>query len=188
MRFAKLLFFMTALLACASAHALRCGSNLVDTGFTKAEVYAKCGEPAWSTGWTEYLIDQPSSVLERRISIARELWIYDLGPQQFLRILRFTNGTLTDIDSGDYGTARSCALDDLSAGITQYEVERRCGAPFFRDSREEEVLLSHDRSRSRLVSRHVEEWTYNLGPHRFMRILVFANGMLVSSRSGERGF
>jgi hypothetical protein len=38
-----------------------------------------------------------------------------------------------------------------------------------------EELLIHDRS---VVEVLVEEWTYNLGPHRLMRVVRFENGLV----------
>ena len=34
----------------------------------------------------------------------------------------------------------------------------------------------------------VEEWTYNLGPNRFTRILTFRNNKLVDIRTGGYGY
>jgi len=39
-----------------------------------------------------------------------------------------------------------------------------------------------------LVERRIDEWTYNLGPTRFMRILTFNNGRLEEVISGSKGF
>ena len=38
------------------------------------------------------------------------------------------------------------------------------------------------------VTVDVEEWVYNLGPTRFMRILRFENGILKSIRNGGYGY
>jgi hypothetical protein len=40
----------------------------------------------------------------------------------------------------------------------------------------------------RQVGVSVDEWTFNLGPTQFMRILTFRNGELVDISTGERGF
>ena len=34
----------------------------------------------------------------------------------------------------------------------------------------------------------IEEWTYNLGPTRFIRYLIFENGRLVDIKTGDYGF
>lgn len=38
------------------------------------------------------------------------------------------------------------------------------------------------------VEIHVEEWTYNLGARRFMRVLRFENGRLVAIRATDYGY
>jgi Protein of unknown function (DUF2845) len=52
-----------------------------------------------------------------------------------------------------------------------------------RSSREE--LLIHDRS---VVEVLVEEWTYNLGPHKLMRIVRFENGLVTEVRQLGYGY
>ena len=34
----------------------------------------------------------------------------------------------------------------------------------------------------------IEEWTYNLGPTRFVRYLRFENGILDAIRNGDKGY
>ncbi len=34
----------------------------------------------------------------------------------------------------------------------------------------------------------IEEWTYNLGPNRFLRILTFRNGVLANIKTGGYGY
>jgi hypothetical protein len=48
-----------------------------------------------------------------------------------------------------------------------------------------EELLIHERS---LVEVLVEEWTYNLGPHKLMRIVRFENGLVTDVRQLGYGF
>lgn len=48
-----------------------------------------------------------------------------------------------------------------------------------------EELLIHDRS---VVEVLVEEWTYNLGPHRLMRVVRFENGLVAEVQLLGYGF
>lgn len=52
-----------------------------------------------------------------------------------------------------------------------------------RSTREE--LLIHDRS---VVEVLVEEWTYNLGPHKLMRVVRFENGLVTGIRQLGYGY
>jgi hypothetical protein len=191
------MIFLAALAASGSAagsDTLRCGSHLVSTGDTKVEVLIKCGEPAWKDSWTDELIDGADTDVERGISVDRERWVYNFGPNAFLEFLSFDNGRLTGITAGGYGysegspSARSCDPEQFHTGLSQYEVLQRCGEPFFKDSHHEQRLSTVKHGVSRLAGLRVDEWTYNLGPAQFLRVLKFENGQLVSVTTGDRGF
>jgi len=175
----------------AVADSMRCGSRLVTTSDTKADVLIRCGAPDWRDQWSEKFIEDFSGLHERRISTERERWIYNFGPQKFLRFLVFKNGKLMTISSGSYGYHKDGHLPvqcntELSIELSQYEVLQRCGEPFFKDSRTEEVFSAISGKNRRLIERRIDEWTYNLGPTRFMRILTFKNGKEINS--GNKGF
>jgi hypothetical protein len=180
--------------AASASDTLRCGNRLVSIGDNKAEVLIKCGAPAWKDDWTERHIININTPGELRVSVDRERWIYDLGHNSFLRFLLFENGRLVKISTGDYGfngrhpSAKQCEGGNLQTGISQYEILQRCGQPAFKDSREEEVLTAVDKNSSDMVVKRIDEWTYNFGPHKFMRILKFENGELVKVETGDRGF
>ncbi|MCC6301634.1 MAG: DUF2845 domain-containing protein [Gammaproteobacteria bacterium] len=178
-----------ALLASPAALAFRCGKVLVSEGDSKAEVLIKCGAPDWKTQWSEDFVGGPYPFL----SSEKERWLYNLGPQRFMRILLFEDGRLSAVNTGERGfseggDAGACDLDHFDPGISDFLVQRRCGAPAFIDTRYKEFLLPFRGGPARLVRKRIEEWTYNLGPTQFLRILVFENGELVERRSGDRGF
>lgn len=193
--------FTTVLLILAILHppvsvadSMKCGTRLVTTSDNKAEVLIRCGTPDWRDQWSEKLIEDFAGPYERRISVERERWIYNFGPQKFLRFLLFENGKLTAISTGERGYHKDsrlpthCDADMLNSGLSQYEVLQRCGEPFFRDSRDEEVLHAISGKNRRLMERRIDEWTYNLGPTHFMRILIFKNGRLEEVSTGNKGF
>lgn len=93
----------------------RCGSYIISIGSRKSEVLRKCGEPANKEVWED--VRYKSSVGLRPVlpdeDLARpflvkelvtiEEWEYNLGSGQFIRYLRFENGRLIRITTGDYG-------------------------------------------------------------------------------------
>lgn len=181
------------LLTAPAAYAFRCGGALVDRGDTKAEVLIKCGNPDWKTQWSEDFISDPGGASAIRVTGEKERWIYNLGPQRFMRILLFEDGRLREVATGERGFPDSgdpgrCDLAHLSPGTSDFSVQMSCGAPMFIDTRYREVLLAERHGPARLVRKRIEEWTYNLGPTQFLRILVFENGDLVEVRTGDRGF
>ncbi len=86
--------FMTAV----DAYGLRCGNNLVDVGDRKIDVLAKCGEPVVTDEWYEEETFRRSSIM-----IHVEEWTYNFGPTRFIYILKFKNGELVEIRTGDHG-------------------------------------------------------------------------------------
>ncbi|MGE5842624.1 MAG: DUF2845 domain-containing protein [Deltaproteobacteria bacterium] len=102
------------------AFAFRCGTQLVGEGDSRYEVQHKCGEPDHIEYWEEERIQRdfglrreydkrsgqqywtrtPLFVKEK---VRVEEWTYNPGPTEFIRYLRFENGILTDISTGDKG-------------------------------------------------------------------------------------
>ena len=100
-----------------TASAFRCGSKLVSIGDTRREVLDKCGSPGWVDSWMEErLFRGTGQAMVNRgnnftaqvpvatvVQVTIEEWTYNMGPTQFIRILRFENSRLTEIQTGDYG-------------------------------------------------------------------------------------
>lgn len=86
---------------------MRCGSKLVQTGDTKIDVQAKCGQPALrdkivrstTAGKTK------KGPVEGRSTVG-EQWTYNFGPQDFLYTLTFDGVELKSIVRGGRGTRR----------------------------------------------------------------------------------
>ena len=78
------------------------------------------------------------------------------------------------------------------------EVQNRCGDPDTADTREEHRTVRKTvwtvvdgvpvgKEVEVTVSVMIEEWTYDLGPNRFIRHLIFENSRLVRVWTAERG-
>lgn len=188
----SLAVFILAALAAQNAFALRCGNDLVTTGDSKITVINKCGQPDWIDRWREEVIDFPDTDYEFRAVRINERWVYNPGPRQFIRIVTFNGSTVSAIESGGRGfipapTKGRCDFESFPLGTIPGEVAARCGEPDAKDQRYEAITQSIAGGR-RQVSVTVDEWTFNLGPTQFLRILTFRNGELVGVRTGEKGF
>ena len=187
-----LTLFCTGLLASQNALAFRCKGGLITEGDSKITVLKKCGEPSWKDRWSEETIEYPYTDIEHRNLQINERWIYNPGPTQFIRIINFKGSKVFSIETGSRGFTvvpglQRCDFDTFSMGTTSAEVAAKCGEPDMTEQRLESVTRPIAGGRQQ-VSVTVEEWTFNLGPTRFMRILVFHNGDLVEVRTGEKGF
>ncbi len=172
------IFFISfSILMTGRALGFYCGSRIVSVGDTKAEVRAKCGEP--------------TSKEERPVGIFAtvEEWTYNLGPTEFVRILRFEGGRLAEIETGRYGFTPGstsdfgCERQIVSIGDTKMEVKAKCGEPTSSDTRIEE-RFDPVRQHRRVAT--IDEWTYDLGSSRLIRIYRFENGRLTNIET--RGF
>ena len=118
--FITALSIISSLLYAASGEsdAFRCGSWVISQGDTKFEVLSKCGDPDFVEYWEQVRIrrdygrprvyeddygrtyEEPRYVKEY---VDVEEWTYNFGPRKFIRYLRFENGKLRRIRTGDYG-------------------------------------------------------------------------------------
>ncbi len=96
-------------LAATPAHAFRCGSRLVSEGDSRAEVRAKCGQPAdidHRAVWRQpvvWLHGRPYHLGHDQIEVPIETWVYNLGPNKLMRRLRFEDGRVVEIETLGYG-------------------------------------------------------------------------------------
>ena len=100
---------LTFAASAARADALRCGTKLVTEGNTRSEVLAKCGAAAeveHRSVWRQPIIwvhGRPFNVGDGPIEIPVELWIYNLGPNKFMRRVHFEDGLVVKIETLGYG-------------------------------------------------------------------------------------
>jgi hypothetical protein len=113
------LVLLGIMVASGPAHGFRCNGKIVTEGDYSYEVLNRCGEPDHVEAWEEERIKrdfyrplepqmkrdneyyrEPFLVKEH---VLIEVWIYNLGRQRLTRHLRFENGRLVEITTGDYG-------------------------------------------------------------------------------------
>lgn len=93
----------------AAADALRCGTRLVTDGDTRAQVEARCGAPADISRRTRLAAPivwrhgRPYRIGDGAIEVEIEEWTYNLGPQRFMRRVRFEDGLVVAVDTLGYG-------------------------------------------------------------------------------------
>jgi hypothetical protein len=189
MRARPLLLLLPALLLAggpAAADSMRCDGGVVRTGDRSFEVLRRCDEPSFRDEWDEYLAYHylPSAHVEE--------WVYNFGPSRLVHVLHFRNGKLTRIDTDGRGYDEpngDCQPNDIFSGMTQYALLSRCGPP---DARERRLELRNfprkNGSRTYPATVRVDEWTYNFGPARFIRIVTLVNGRVDEIETGERGY
>lgn len=176
---------------------LRCGSHIVDEGYLAAEVVARCGEPVYRDHWAA---SQPAG---QNYRAEMEEWYYNFGSSQLLRVLRFRNGRVAEIDSDGYGfdteAPGRCAPNDIRPGISKYRLLHQCGEPVQRKATHLLTPLRSRRTMNQLYNPHPtrdeyfsavyrEEWIYNFGSRYLMRIVKLNDGRVTDVENGDRGF
>jgi hypothetical protein len=81
---------------------LTCGSKIITPGYRSSDVLARCGRPSYVQTRTEIHIERDNLDIIK-IPVTIEEWEYNLGPNRFIRYLKFENGRLIEITEGDYG-------------------------------------------------------------------------------------
>jgi hypothetical protein len=106
-----LLLLLSMACGAVQADALQCGSTLVGTGDTRDQVMAKCGNPSdieRSTAFVQsmaWVNGVPVSAGNTLIEVPVELWLYNFGPSQLMRRVRFESGRVVLIEILGYGYA-----------------------------------------------------------------------------------
>jgi hypothetical protein len=179
----------------AEASSISCPGGIVSSGDSVVDLLVKCGQPVWKESHQEEITDHIAPNRRQRTYVTVESWTYDFGPQQLLRFVTIRNGVVAGVRTGrEYGRSEEqetpkpeCGDRIISTGDTKSDVLAKCGEPFYRTSHDEEVRERLDDNLDRNIIVTIEEWTYNFGPQRFMRIVTFRNGRVVDVRTGNYG-
>jgi hypothetical protein len=95
--------------ALAMAQSLRCGNKIIGTGTTRAEVSAKCGDPAdveRKSAYNSASIStggRPGLISGSTVEVQIELWTYNFGPTRLMQRIRFEDGIVVRVESLGYG-------------------------------------------------------------------------------------
>lgn len=170
-----------AALLATDAAAMRCGGQLIGEGDRSYEVRRACGPPQ--------AIEPLERHRYRHHAPHDETWYYDFGDQRLLRVLSFRDGELRRIETrarglGDDNSGQgACRPTEIVAGMTRYELVRRCGEPAERTHRHvlrQALPKTHPHLLEEVV---VEEWFYDFGRTYLPRRLRLVDGEVVEIES-----
>lgn len=167
-----------------------CDGGEIKIGDSKFEVSSRCGEPTHTDFTKISRLSETSDTIEQTF-VDVEDWLYNFGPFKFVTVFTFENGKLIGIRAFGYGRSDGEDPDfnkKVKLGAPTVRILFLYGAPSYKEERTETTYVSHKDGPTVPKTRHIEEWTYNLGPNRFMRIYHFVNGRLVRIEQGDKGF
>lgn len=169
--------------------ALRCGNRLVDEGDREFQVRERCGEPFWIEDWTSIEVLDRGQPFERQREVDSSTWYFNFGPRALMQQLTFVDGVLRRIESLGYGVneiGTNCPFDRDFTGMSSGELVARCGDPAERRrSRDAVVLRPGPRIESWRDPRR-EEWIYDFGEDRLLRVLDLEHGRVVRMQTMRR--
>ncbi len=160
-----------------------------------ASLLGACGEPALRDAWSPATAYGPGALA------GVEQWTYNFGSSQLLRVVRLRQGRIERIDSEGYGFPREAPRDCSASaaifrGMSKYRLLARCGEPLTRTADHllapaypEHRHWGHRGYRDDYVEAvYREEWTYNFGSAKLLRIITLDNGKVTDVQTGARGF
>jgi len=177
---------------------MRCGSRLVASEMTTGAVLAACGEPS-------YRDTRPQ--LDPGLGLPTELWYYDRGPNQLVRVLSIRDDQVEKIETDGYGfgsgaSPQRCQPRQLAEGISKYHLLHDCGEPV--SKRVENQLSPYPYNQSTPIYRdrygrpvrgsflapvYREVWTYNFGSRYFLYRVTLENGVVARiENEDQRGY
>jgi hypothetical protein len=190
MSFRWMIFIVVSLFFCADAAAsLRCGTRIVKEGDRDFAVSERCGTPYWSDVYYGVDVIDRGSRMERQREVQWTVWYYNFGPKALLRGLVFRDGVLQHIESFGYGVneiGTSCHANSPFTGMSVGELVARCGEPASRREYRDSVVYRPDPRIEKWRDQRREEWIYDFGDSRLLRVLRLDNGRVISSDSMAR--
>ena len=178
-----LLIVLLLLATSTSAHALRCGGRIVNDGARDFQVRERCGEPYWIDTWYGVDVIDRGGVFERQREVQWSAWYFNFGPRALLQRLVFVDGVLRRTDALGYGVRAiggDCNVDRDFSGLSSGELVARCGEPAARRSLRESVVFRPGPQIESWRDPRREEWTYDFGDTRLLRVLQFEQGRVTS--------
>lgn len=179
----RLALLCLLLLLTAPAHALRCGTRVVSDGDRDFAVRERCGAPFYTEEFASYDIRGADGPFETQVENTYDAWYYNFGPRKLMVRLLFRNGRLAHEETLGYGVNEigdSCNIDSLPTGTSAGEIVAYCGEPASRRVQREANVRRDGRGNERYTPVRREEWTYDTGGNRLLRILTLHNGRLQS--------
>jgi hypothetical protein len=108
---------VSCFLLSTNAAAARCGTQLINKGDSQAKILKYCGKPATKSFYHamrhgsypkrgedgEWVENEKNYRFYGRTEVLVEDWVYNFGPNKFMRKVRFTNGIVESVETLERG-------------------------------------------------------------------------------------
>lgn len=185
----RALLVLLLLFAAPSAFAMRCGNRIVDVGTQDFQVRERCGDPFWTDQYSSVEVIGAYGPQEVQRTVQYDVWYYNFGPRQFMRKFVFSDGALIREEALGYGVEEIGAdcnpMRDYS-GFSAGELYARCGEPASRRVQNDTIVRRPVPGVERWRDLRREEWIYDFGDARFLRVVSLVNGRVGGSGTIDR--
>jgi Protein of unknown function (DUF2845) len=175
----RLLFALFASAIAAPAFAARCGTRIVGEGAQDFQVRERCGEPFYADRYYATEILGAGGPVETLREVQYDVWYYNFGPRALMRRFVFRDGVLAREDTLGYGVdaiGEDCNPMRDYRGISVGELVARCGDPVSRRTAYDAVLERRAPGYDRYGDLRREDWIYDFGDERFVRLFHVVDG------------
>lgn len=175
---------LAGLWAAPQAHALRCGSRIVERGAYDLQVQQRCGAPFWRSERAELLVQGAGGPIESRRERRIEDWYYNFGPRRLMVRLRFIDGVLESEESLGYGAPSvggRCSAIAFTRGVSEGQLVLRCGAPQSRRSTYADQVFRDAYGQVLVRPALREEWLYQRDDSRQLMRVILVEGRIESA-------
>ncbi|MFA5073330.1 MAG: DUF2845 domain-containing protein [Nitrospirota bacterium] len=87
----------------AYADTMSCSGGIISIDDRSSDIISKCGSPYFQESYQEEVSQRIDRDTKYAVLITVEKWTYNFGPNQLMRIVTLKNGTVTEIQTGNYG-------------------------------------------------------------------------------------
>ena len=177
------------LLASPAAFAMRCGTRIVDVGAQDFQVRERCGEPFYADQYYATEVFGNYGPVAQYRDVQYDVWYYNFGPRQLMRQLVFRDGLLERERTLGYGVdaiGEDCDPNRLLGGLSAGELFARCGEPASRRSHTDTLVRRPAPGLERWRDQRREDWIYDFGDRRFVRVVRVVDGRVVAVDSLAR--
>jgi hypothetical protein len=177
------------LFASPSAFALRCGTRIVSEGAQDFQVRDRCGEPFYADTYITTEVFGARGPIEQFRDVQYDVWYYNFGPRYLMRRFVFRDGVLLREETLGYGVDEigdDCNPNRDYRGVSVGELIARCGEPASRRTYYDTLLRRPIPGYEHYRDLRREEWIYDFGENRFLRMFHLVDGRVDNIESIER--
>ena len=177
-----LLLALALLLFSGPAFALRCGTRLVTEGTQDFQVRDRCGAPFYADTYFAYEVFGAYGPVEQQREVQYDVWYYNFGPHDLMRRFVFRDGVLVREETLGYGVneiGSDCNPNRDYTGVSVGELVARCGEPALRRQAYDAIVNRPIPGYARWRDQRREDWVYDFGEDRFLRLVHLVDGRVV---------